>query len=914
MNIGSLVIEMTANVARIRKDMSEVKGVVNDSMAEIVKYVGVAKEALGALGAITSLAGFGSLIESTITATAELYKLHERTGVTVESMSALRSVAKLSGTEMGDVATALQKLSRSMVESESGTGKAADTFRALGVSVTDSHGKMKTADQVMLEVAQSMGGFKDGAELTTAQMNLFGKSGANMATLLVELAERGNLNGKVSTEQAKAAHEFEQAQIKLQMAVGGVFKSLALDLIPIVMKLTELVKPAVIALGLYVGVFVGLPALVTAGAAALGSFQMTLALASLEMAHGATVGGLLSDALGGIVLPAEASAGALGLLTIAGGVLIAAFAGWQIGEWLRKNFVEADLAGIAFVRGTLLGWENVKLGAGVAWAAIATAWETALSGMGGALSGFLTLVASGLSTMGLSEASSQLLKWAGSVTTATGSTTTLASRTAALTAEYEAARAQIIGITDDMADQAIQAHQTAEAQEKVKKDLGLGNGAAGSATDPAQAIMIGRIKAQEEQINAEKKLLETRNKNLDWYQSLEYINLRASETAKQSITESTAAAVQVAYAKEIEAIKSYIAIGRELAASKDTAQQTKGKGMVAGGSNQLTEALAKQAADAEKFSNDIIASQQKLIAVQRQFDLATAEGTRQAIIANQTTQFQIDMLGKDTLEVMKATEARRIKLALDERIYQLKKLDPTADTTVAEAAAAIQTAQSTALIQGSYNKQRTAIYGASEALRKYVEDANNTGASVERAMTNAFKGMEDALVNFVTTGKLDFSSLVNSMIADLVRFQIQQSIMKPLMQSMSGTGGGIEVSNGGFLDSALKLFGFANGGQPPVGVPSIVGERGPELFIPNTPGTIVPNHALGGSNVTVNVIEDSSKAGTQQQRTTAGGGNVTDVFVAQVKAAIASDISRGSGAIPGAMQQAYGMNRVAGAY
>jgi lambda family phage tail tape measure protein len=268
--------------------------------------------------------------------------------------------------------------------------------------------------------------------------------------------------------------------------------------------------------------------------------------------------------------------------------------------------------------------------------------------------------------------------------------------------------------------------------------------------------------------------------------------------------------------------------------------------MVVGGSNQLTETLAKQAADAEKFSNDIIASQQKLIAVQRQFDLATAEGTRQAIIANQTTQFQIDMLGKDTLEVMKATEARRIKLALDERIYQLKKLDPTADTTVAEAAAAIQTAQSTALIQESYNKQRTAIYGASEALRKYVEDANNAGASVERAMTNAFKGMEDALVNFVTTGKLDFSSMVNSMIADLVRFQIQQSIMKPLMQSLSGTGGGIEVSNGGFLDSALKLFGFANGGQPPVGVPSIVGERGPELFIPNTPGTIVPNHALSG--------------------------------------------------------------------
>ena len=52
---------------------------------------------------------------------------------------------------------------------------------------------------------------------------------------------------------------------------------------------------------------------------------------------------------------------------------------------------------------------------------------------------------------------------------------------------------------------------------------------------------------------------------------------------------------------------------------------------------------------------------------------------------------------------------------------------------------------------------------------------------------------------------------------------------------------------------------FANGGRPPVGKPSIVGERGPELFVPRSSGTIVPNHALGGSaNVTVNVDASGS--------------------------------------------------------
>ena len=61
-----------------------------------------------------------------------------------------------------------------------------------------------------------------------------------------------------------------------------------------------------------------------------------------------------------------------------------------------------------------------------------------------------------------------------------------------------------------------------------------------------------------------------------------------------------------------------------------------------------------------------------------------------------------------------------------------------------------------------------------------------------------------------------------------------------------GKGGGI----GGFIGG---LFGFADGGTPPVGRPSIVGERGPELFVPRSAGTIVPNEKIGGSNITNNI-------------------------------------------------------------
>jgi hypothetical protein len=65
-----------------------------------------------------------------------------------------------------------------------------------------------------------------------------------------------------------------------------------------------------------------------------------------------------------------------------------------------------------------------------------------------------------------------------------------------------------------------------------------------------------------------------------------------------------------------------------------------------------------------------------------------------------------------------------------------------------------------------------------------------------------------------------------------------------------------------------RLPGFANGGQPPVNKPSIVGERGPEIFVPRSAGTIIPNNQMGGvtNNIVVNVdASGSSVEGDEQE-------------------------------------------------
>lgn len=132
--------------------------------------------------------------------------------------------------------------------------------------------------------------------------------------------------------------------------------------------------------------------------------------------------------------------------------------------------------------------------------------------------------------------------------------------------------------------------------------------------------------------------------------------------------------------------------------------------------------------------------------------------------------------------------------------------------------------------------------GWTAAYNKYLQDTQRTADQAKTYFETFTKGLEDAFVRFVQTGKLSFKDLANSLIADFARIQAKKAI-SGIFEMGGGAGGGI----GSFFTGIKKLLGFADGGNPAVGVPSIVGENGPELFIPRNAGTIVPNSALGGS-------------------------------------------------------------------
>lgn len=99
---------------------------------------------------------------------------------------------------------------------------------------------------------------------------------------------------------------------------------------------------------------------------------------------------------------------------------------------------------------------------------------------------------------------------------------------------------------------------------------------------------------------------------------------------------------------------------------------------------------------------------------------------------------------------------------------------------------------------------------------------------------------------------------------------------------------------GGVGKTFSSLLGFADGGRPPVGRASIVGERGPELFVPDGSGTIVPNHRLGGSQVVQHISIDARGSTVDSVKLLqAAMPSVIRQAVDSARMAVRDDLSRG---------------------
>jgi lambda family phage tail tape measure protein len=154
--------------------------------------------------------------------------------------------------------------------------------------------------------------------------------------------------------------------------------------------------------------------------------------------------------------------------------------------------------------------------------------------------------------------------------------------------------------------------------------------------------------------------------------------------------------------------------------------------------------------------------------------------------------------------------------------------------------------------QGPDKEFNLAQIDRQEQMAKMFVTMEDSARKTQQVFDSVWGNLSSAIDNFVKTGKLSMKDFARSVIQDLIAIQMKAAAMKFLGSLFGSFGGGTNMSQ---FEYAV-VSGYADGGDPPVGKPSIVGERGPEVFVPKTAGTIIPNHALQGMGGTTNVTNN----------------------------------------------------------
>ena len=151
----------------------------------------------------------------------------------------------------------------------------------------------------------------------------------------------------------------------------------------------------------------------------------------------------------------------------------------------------------------------------------------------------------------------------------------------------------------------------------------------------------------------------------------------------------------------------------------------------------------------------------------------------------------------------------------------------------------------------------TAYIEGTEALKKQKDEADELknkfdeiGESIESSIKD---NLREAIIGAQSFGEA-MTNVLNRIRNKIIDAQIDKLLGNfgesfGSQQNKGGLGGFLGSIAGGLLGGL-----FANGGRPPVGKASVVGERGPELFVPKVAGTIIPNNVIGGGNTTNNTI------------------------------------------------------------
>lgn len=222
---GSLLIDISTNVARLQADMGKVSRIVGSTFSGIKSIIGGVS--------------FAALGKEALALGDSLSKASEKLGISVEKLSAMTYAAALSDVSLEGLEKGMKKFSQAIVEANSAGSDAATAFSVLGIATKDVHGKTLPLDVLFAKVADRFSTMEDGAGKVSIAVALFGRAGMDMIPILNKgaagiaqmEAEAGRLGATISGKTAKQLEEANDNLKSFWMTVKGTAASITGELV-----------------------------------------------------------------------------------------------------------------------------------------------------------------------------------------------------------------------------------------------------------------------------------------------------------------------------------------------------------------------------------------------------------------------------------------------------------------------------------------------------------------------------------------------------------------------------------------------------------------------------------------------------------------------------------------------------------
>ena len=217
------------SIKRLGNSMQGVAGRVKN----LRLAMGGLNKTFATFGILISGGAFVGLVKGAIDSADSFGKLSDQTGIAANTLQAYVNAGKLAGVSQETIDKGLRRLAQSMREADQGVATYSDSFNALGITVRDSEGNLKSSETVLGEIADRFADLPDGATKAAISMEIFGRSGASLINLLNGgSAALEEFNYAVSDEFAQNAEFFNDQIAVLAIRFDGFRKQLTDALLP----------------------------------------------------------------------------------------------------------------------------------------------------------------------------------------------------------------------------------------------------------------------------------------------------------------------------------------------------------------------------------------------------------------------------------------------------------------------------------------------------------------------------------------------------------------------------------------------------------------------------------------------------------------------------------------------------------